>query len=90
MNPLEEFPVIRRWLYRCHWTSVAVLGAVQVGYAAVPDASAPGFLLPATAVLAYVGGILTATADTNVPTSRAPEPQTEARPHSSSKDIEEN
>jgi hypothetical protein len=66
MNPLKEYPAVRRALYQAHWVAVAVLGGVQVWYATT-GSDAPSWLPPALAVAAYVGGVLSTQASVNVP-----------------------
>jgi hypothetical protein len=67
LNPLEEYPSARRWLYRANWLAVSVLGVIQV-WASAGDTPAPSWLIPALAVTGYIGGLLSFTAERNVNT----------------------
>lgn len=67
MNPLEEYPVLRRWAYRAVWVVGLILGATQVAFATIGDGAQPEWLLAALAVLGYVSIATNYTADKNVP-----------------------
>lgn len=65
MNPLQEYPNLRRWCYRSLWGSGVFLGAVQAGYA-VAEHPSPSWVKIALGVLAYVSVASNYTADRNV------------------------
>ena len=67
MNPLTLIPdAVRQVVYVVYACVVILVGAVQVGYAAV-NAERPPALIIALAVLAYLGAALGITAASNVP-----------------------
>lgn len=72
---LQSIPAVwRKRLYAAYWVAVFVVGAIQVGYTAVPDATQPEWLTVTLVVLAYVGGALGLTASANVTPSDGPPP----------------
>lgn len=74
MNPLQEYPAVRRWAYRAVWVVGLVLGAIQA-YLLTVGAESPDWLLGAVAVLGYVSIATNYTADRNVsPTTVAETP----------------
>lgn len=68
VTPLESVPSVRKKLYTAYWAIGILLGAVPVGYAAVPDASVPMWSLVAMALYGYFGIALGFTADRNTNT----------------------
>lgn len=79
-NPLQEFPAVRRWMYRGLWMAGAAIGLWQAVSSAVPDLSTPlttkvtaGLL----AVVAYLSVLSNFTADRNVTLPPTPAAQDE-------------
>jgi uncharacterized membrane protein YeiB len=68
-NPLQEFPEVRRWLYRVLWVAGALVGLWQAVSIAVPDLSTPTstkVVAGALAAIAYLSVVSNFTADRNV------------------------
>lgn len=68
MNPLEEFPEVRKWVYRVYWLTIVIVGACQIGWVTATGET-PVWILVALAILAYIGGITNFQADRNTSTS---------------------
>ena len=64
MNPLEEYPAIRRWVYRVFWIAGVAIGATQVVYLTIGQ-DQPVWLTAAVAVLAYLSIATNYQADRN-------------------------
>lgn len=65
MNPLNDYPQVRQWMYRAFWIIGVVLGVIQA-YCSAVDISTPVWYKGALAVLAYVSIATNYTADRNV------------------------
>lgn len=67
MNPLQTNPTARRIAYQVFWAVSLLVGAVQVGFAAVDGATTPTWLTVALSVLPFVGAAIGYTAQANTP-----------------------
>ncbi len=65
MNPLADYPAVRRIAYYATFVIGLTLGGVQVGYASA-DAGQPTWLTVALSVFAFVASGLGLTAAQNV------------------------
>ena len=65
MNPLSQYPSVRRYLYLGMWVVGLILTAAQIGVAAIPDAQQPGWLTVALAVFPAVATYVGYTAQQN-------------------------
>lgn len=68
-NPLEEFPKLRRYLYRLLWIAGIITGLWQAASTAVPELSSPTstkIVAGVLAVIAYLSVVSNYTADRNV------------------------
>lgn len=75
MNPLTMIPALyRKYLYLGYFLVGVAFGAIQVGFAAVPDTAQPAWLTVALVVYAYLGTALGITAASNVTTDDGPPP----------------
>jgi hypothetical protein len=68
INPLADYPGIRKAGYTLLWTIGIALGAISVGYGST-DNSTPDWLKAALAVYAFLGGALGFTASQHTPVS---------------------
>lgn len=67
MNPLTLIPAKWRKAFYATYAALGIgFGATQVGYATLPDANQPTWLLVSLGVYAYVGTALGITAASNV------------------------
>jgi hypothetical protein len=71
VNPLEEFPNIRKWVYRVYWIVGVIVTAIQIGFVAATGSS-PLWAGVTIAVLAYIGFALGFQADVNTPKRPSP------------------
>lgn len=67
-NPLLEYPVVRKWLYRVLWVAGAVVGLTQAVLSATDTHSATinTVIAGALAAIAYLSVLSNYTADRNV------------------------
>ena len=65
MNPLDDHPRVRVWVYTAFWLVALVQGALNVAYLAAGDI--PAWLEVANAVVPFVGGYIGYTARRNTP-----------------------
>lgn len=70
MNPLSDYPTVRRWLYLVSFLLGLGLGGAQVGYAAA-NVDQPTWLLVSLAVYAFVAAGTGLTAVQNTPKQEA-------------------
>jgi hypothetical protein len=66
MNPLEQYPNVRRYVYAGMWLVGLVLTAAQIGVAAIDGAQQPAWLTVALAVFPAVAAYVGYTAQQNV------------------------
>jgi len=71
VNPLNDYPDVRRWVYLVFWVAALAVGALNVGFLAAggPD-SLPVWLVVVNAVMPFVGGYIGYTARANVQTGQ--------------------
>lgn len=65
VTPLEGMPDVRKKIYAAYWAVGVLLGAIPIGYTAVPDTSVPTWSLVVMALYGYFGIALGFTADKN-------------------------
>jgi hypothetical protein len=72
VNPLEQYPGVRKALYTVQWIVNGVLGILGVVYTARGDS--PAWLVLVAAVFNFVWAYTGLTASANVPESPTPAP----------------
>lgn len=66
MNPLDDYPNIRKWIYTAFWVLALVQGGCNVAFLAVGEL--PVWLVVINVVVPFVGGYIGYTAKRNVNT----------------------
>lgn len=56
MNPLEQYPEVRRWTYTVFWLVALAQGALNVAFLA--NSGVPQWLTVTNAVVPFVGGYI--------------------------------
>lgn len=83
MNPLNDYPEIRKWVYVVFWVVGLGLSGWQVGIGTIPGAHNPTVLNVALGVYAFLGTAIGFTAASNTPArlrQRVPVEQVPHRP----------